>query len=295
MKVEIVMGMKCNNNCLFCSIAGKDWQKPLDVILSEIDSLDLGSIDEINFTGGEPTLHPNIIDAISYVKGRVKNIRITTNGRTLSIKSFAERLFDAGLTGAIFSVHSHDRSVHDYLSQANGAFDQLMEGIGNARLFTDDIAINTVVNSLNYRHLPDIVDFLASDVNPRSICFIYPTFYGNLRKNMYLVPRYSDVSPYVEKAIEKADHYGIHSWILNFPACFVRKFPLRSSLMSYNTKMVWKDSKTDLDKKKFEGSMKFPECEKCVYKNRCPGIPEEYVKLFPNERPVPMLHEKATY
>ena len=223
MKVEILLSSKCNNKCLFCSVYDMNFTKSIEQVKKEIDSVSGRGFEEINFTGGEPTIYPWLMEAIEYANGKFSAIRITTNGRRMSDMSFTKKLIKAGLNGAIFSLHSHIPEVHDRLSQAEGAFKQLIKGIKNFSNFTDDISINTVITSMNYKHLPELVEFISSEIKPRSICFIYPTFYGNIVKNSFLMVPYEKIAPFAERAIDIAKSNGIYPWIFNFPACFIPK------------------------------------------------------------------------
>lgn len=68
----------CPNNCLFCSsCAGMDKTKIItfETFKKVVDHfISLGGIEEISISGGEPMLHPNIFDMITYCK--VRNIRV---------------------------------------------------------------------------------------------------------------------------------------------------------------------------------------------------------------------------
>lgn len=61
---------KCPNNCIFCS-SNSDFQKnniiDFQTIKRTIDFfMANGGIKEISLSGGEPLLHPNIMQIISY-------------------------------------------------------------------------------------------------------------------------------------------------------------------------------------------------------------------------------------
>lgn len=68
----------CPNNCLFCSsCAGMDKETIIDLetFKKAIDHfMKLGGIEEISISGGEPFLHPNLFEMITYCK--VRNIRV---------------------------------------------------------------------------------------------------------------------------------------------------------------------------------------------------------------------------
>ena len=74
----------CPNNCLFCSsCAGMDKNKMIDfeTFKKVIDYfMNIGGIEEISFSGGEPMLHPNIYEMIMYCKVRDIRVVLFTSG-----------------------------------------------------------------------------------------------------------------------------------------------------------------------------------------------------------------------
>ena len=68
----------CPNNCRFCSsCAGldKETMVSFETFKKVIDYfMNIGGIEEISISGGEPFLHPNLFDMIAYCK--VRNIRV---------------------------------------------------------------------------------------------------------------------------------------------------------------------------------------------------------------------------
>lgn len=80
----------CNHKCLFCSCPWeneqdyiKDPSLTFDEIKNVIDIVVDNGVNFITFTGGEPTLHPNIRDIIKYAYSKRINISIITNGKNV--------------------------------------------------------------------------------------------------------------------------------------------------------------------------------------------------------------------
>jgi len=78
---------RCNYNCSYCwPYVHNNYEKflPIDIILDTCERLiyEWANTSEIrfNFGGGEPTLHPNFIDIIKYLKDNDQWILVTTNG-----------------------------------------------------------------------------------------------------------------------------------------------------------------------------------------------------------------------
>lgn len=287
-KIEIVVGFSCNNNCKFCSIGERNYNKGTDQVKKDIQKAAIEKPREINFTGGEPTIRKDITDLIKFTKGKVKNIRVTTNGRMFSGLDFTEKLTRAGLSGAIFSVHGVNARVHDYLTQVDGAFKQTTCGLKNLRDFTEDIDINVVINKLNYESLPELTEMLFTEYEIRSICFIYPDIDGNLLKNLWMVPSYNEIENFLHKALDVVRNYKKTAWSLNIPPCFFKGYEKYSSLYELKTKMFWPDMVTDLDKKRKEGKIKLGQCKGCKYNSVCHGVSKKYVELKGEEEIKPL-------
>ena len=279
-KIEIVLGFECNNNCGFCSIGKRDFRKPLEQVKREIDLAAEEKPYEINFTGGEPILIKDIFDIVSYAKGKIKSVRITTNGRMLYYGDFAKRLVDSGLTGAIFSLHAPNAEIHDRLTGVEGSFNQLVKGMENLSGLVDDISINTVITTLNYRLLPEMVEKTIGRFGVKSYCLIFPTLYGNILENKHLIPKYEDIRPHAHKALEIVRGRGSVGWVLNVPPCFLDKEEQYSGTADFNTIMYWPDQRTDLDEKRKEGKIRISRCEGCEFADRCSGVPEDYYNII---------------
>ncbi|UCC91781.1 MAG: radical SAM protein, partial [Candidatus Aenigmatarchaeota archaeon] len=278
-KVEIVTGFLCNNHCKFCSVGERRINRPLEEIKREIDRAVEEEPYEINLTGGEPTIRKDIFELISYARKKVNIVRITTNGRLLYYEWFAKKLVEAGLTGAIFSLHSSDAKTHDYLTSVKGSFGQLMKGMENLSKIVEDISVKTVVNTLNYKQLPAMVKKTIDRFKVKTYCLIYPTIDGIIVGHTELMPRYENVRPYVHRALEVVREKNRVGWVLNVPPCFLDKEEQNCGTMKLNTIMYWPDMRTDLDKKKLEGKIKIDKCKGCELRENCPGIPSDYYEL----------------
>ena len=59
----------CNIKCAYCYSVDHPLVKPLDLARYEVDfAIASRSLDAISLLGGEPTLHPDIVDIVRYVK-----------------------------------------------------------------------------------------------------------------------------------------------------------------------------------------------------------------------------------
>ena len=106
-KVEWNIGKRCNLDCSYCPDFIHDNFSPhtnVKVMLDTIDALaELDKPIRLSFTGGEPCVHPDIIEIIDHASQRIGWINITTNG-TLPHKLYAR----LPVNHYVFSLHVED-------------------------------------------------------------------------------------------------------------------------------------------------------------------------------------------
>jgi MoaA/NifB/PqqE/SkfB family radical SAM enzyme len=111
----------------------------------------------ISFTGGEPLLHPHIVDFVSHAHTKGNPTQLTTNGWFL--EKFAHSLCEAGLDVLVVSVDG-PREIHDRVRRA-GAFERLAAGL-------------QVLLRLPNRPVV-VMSMAVSDINSDSLTSMYTT------------------------------------------------------------------------------------------------------------------------
>jgi MoaA/NifB/PqqE/SkfB family radical SAM enzyme len=103
---QVVVTRRCNLSCAYCSEYDKTSEPvPLDTLLERVDKVtELGSFG-IEFTGGEPLLHPDLSAVISHAaqKKQFKMVGMITNAYLLTEKT-VEQFNEAGLTDMQVSI-----------------------------------------------------------------------------------------------------------------------------------------------------------------------------------------------
>lgn len=96
---QMVITRRCNLSCGYCYEYDKvSPPVPLDVLKSRIDDLKRLKTVFVTLNGGEPLLHPQIAELVSYIAASGMIPMINSNGRLLTEKNIKE-LNDAGLFG----------------------------------------------------------------------------------------------------------------------------------------------------------------------------------------------------
>lgn len=145
---------RCNASCSFCDI----WEKPSPYITLENAEKNLSDLKKlgvkvVDFTGGEPLLHRQIVALLTIAKKKKLITTLTTNA--LLYPKYAEKL--KGLVDMLhFSLDSPDKDEHDKMRGVK-CFDAVMKSI-------------EIAKKLNER--PDIL-FTVFDYNVDKIQRIY--------------------------------------------------------------------------------------------------------------------------
>jgi His-Xaa-Ser system radical SAM maturase HxsC len=161
---------RCNHYCLMCSQPPKNIDDSwiVDDVLAAIPLIDPGTR-EIGFTGGEPTL---LGDDLFRILKAMKNylprtaVHILSNGRLFAVSEFAARY--AGIRHPDMMVgipiYSDVSTIHDYVVQSDGAFDETIHGILNLKRLAQKVEIRVVVHRETYRRLPQLAEFLVRNL-----------------------------------------------------------------------------------------------------------------------------------
>ena len=139
----------CNQKCLHCYAAGQTLGETPELTTDQwrelLEKLRRANIPQVTFTGGEPTLRPDLPELVEAAQWFVT--RLNTNGRLLT-PELCRRLFEASLDSVQVTLYAARREVHNALVGAEG-FDDTVQGIRNAAAAGLIVSVNTPLCSLN--------------------------------------------------------------------------------------------------------------------------------------------------
>jgi radical SAM protein with 4Fe4S-binding SPASM domain len=142
-------GWHCNQRCLHCYAANQPLGRTQELSTEDwykiIDKCRLACIPQLTFTGGEPTLRPDLVPLIAHASWFVT--RLNTNGQLLT-EGLCRELYKASLDSVQITLYSHDAEIHNRLVGAKG-FDNTVNGIKNALRAGLNVSINTPLCTLN--------------------------------------------------------------------------------------------------------------------------------------------------
>lgn len=278
---------KCNRKCAFCSNPPVEDELTFSEAKKQIDNYAKKGVNEIIFTGGEPTINDCLPELIKYCQSIGMACRIITNAQKLARLGYAEQLADAGLEHAMISIYSHKKEIEEKLTKTKGSYEKTLHGIKNALECINCVNLNITINSLNCRELHETIRFLAEKF-PKIQHYVFnnldPT--GRALKNKWAVPKLVDLELSLQKTLEYLDEQGKTFRVERVPLCYMQGFEQYST----ETRQIVKDQAYRclfLDKKgrelreiKIFYYLKDECCKLCRLNEICAGLNPRYTQIY---------------
>ena len=212
---------RCNSKCEFCYF----WRDPrlknasdaqLADVQSNLDALRRIGVTVIDFIGGEPLLHPDLPEMLSYAKKLGFFVKVSTNGllyeeRAQELKGKISRMY--------LSLDATTSEEYNTIRGTDG-YDQLLSSITCARDMKQDICLMCTFTNENIKNIDHIAAFAKKyKVN----AFFHPCFsyFGNApldRSHIATIKKYF-WQPYVRMSLTDLDFFSHGGNDITHPAC----------------------------------------------------------------------------
>ncbi len=157
----------CNQRCGFCWVDFSGPELSLDSVQERIRVLQAADGEELSvtFTGGEPTLHRDLLAIIATArKAGVGRIGIQTNATRLGDGALARQMAAAGLDQALVALHHHDAAASDALTAAPGTHARTVAGIRRLCEAGISVTLNHVITRQSAAEFPAFIAFVAREL-----------------------------------------------------------------------------------------------------------------------------------
>lgn len=224
-RAAIDVGRPCNIRCSFCYYR---YEEPTPFLSFEelrqqiIDAKARGNTC-IDFTGGEPTMHPQIVKLIEVCSDNAMKSCIITNAILLFKDSLLDRLLEAGLSDLLITIQGL-REVHNESICAK-TYDRVAKAID----FMHDNGLffrtNTILTMDTYENLPELA-MLLTEKQPKICNFInFNARYNWTKEDLSEIQaKCSDIAPYLKNAISILEAADIGVNVRYFPVCLLGGF-----------------------------------------------------------------------
>lgn len=272
----------CNQDCRFCSNPDTGKTISFQQARHYIDNYQKKKYACVFFTGGEPTLCPELAEMIAYAAGKNIEPVLITNGQRLSDKKYLFSLRKKGLKHIMLSVYSCKSQVQAELSNNPDSFSNIVKALDNLKKTAIRTDILTTINKYNANHLSRTVKWLIGDYP-----FISHFVWNNLdplnsrvAENPDTIPRLNDFELELHKSMDFLSESGRTFRIERVPLCYMTGF----EHFSTETRRIVKSEERAiyfLDKKRFVkqkgsksslGYVKANCCNDCWLNELCAGL-----------------------
>ncbi|MBE9041149.1 radical SAM protein [Oscillatoriales cyanobacterium LEGE 11467] len=117
LEAQLIITRRCNLSCGYCTEYDNYSQPvPFDVLKERIDAIHRLNALNITLLGGEPLMHPDLVEIVKYC-ARKNQVSITTNGFLLT-QSIIEQLNKSGLSNLQISIDTLETDSTRYIQKS---------------------------------------------------------------------------------------------------------------------------------------------------------------------------------
>lgn len=165
-RMDLAVTYRCNLRCEKCYVGSNEISElTAEQWIEVLAKLWEVGVPQVVFTGGEPTLRPDLERLVSEAEEFVTGL--VTNGT--SLEELAEGLQAASLDYIQVTIESHDPAVHDAMTGVGGSHAQTAAGIREALALGMDTVTNTTLTRDNAPHFAETVRWLVDELGVRNI------------------------------------------------------------------------------------------------------------------------------
>lgn len=222
----IQLTRNCLQHCRFCSNPPTGIDLTHDGMIAMMEDIAGMGYDGVILTGGEPTMSPLLEPALREATKRGLATRMITNGQLLADPVFFRRMADAGLGHIHLSLHSHQPSVHDFITAYPRAWSTLVTALSLVPAMGITADINTAICAYNADHLHEIVMWVT-DRFPFVRHFVWNALDpvdNRTQHHTDIIPRHHEFSVSLELAMTYLWETGRTFRAERVPLCAMPKF-----------------------------------------------------------------------
>lgn len=158
-RMTLMLISSCNLRCKFCDIPERDYSKKelsKEDAFKIIDSAARLGVEQLDITGGEPLLHKDFFEIVTYACSLGLRIMLSTNG-TLIKKHMAE-IMDSAIFCVTVSVDGFV-DTYNYLRNHSGDYSEIIDSVEYLKERNKRVSISFVVTNKNINELEKLYNF----------------------------------------------------------------------------------------------------------------------------------------
>lgn len=195
-EISIEILQRCPNRCIYCSSHSNPQAThiiPLEIIKRVIDDAKSLGCNTVCLSGGEPFLHPQILDIISYIAKQQLTCYVYTSGIYMKdevYSSLPNEYIEAirGMVAkVIFNVEADTSALYDQIMGTDvGGFDMMKKSINDCVSSGLVVEAHVVPMQVNFKHLKSIFE-MCYQLGVSKVSILRLVLQGRALENLSLV------------------------------------------------------------------------------------------------------------
>ena len=154
----------CNLRCIHCYERSEPGIPVKGELTTEeamrgIDVLSKAGVVIIAFSGGEPTIRPDMLHLVKHAAKRGIYVAMATNAIAFASREKVKEYKQAGLQFVQISLDGVNPETHDSFRGVPGAFEKTVQGIKNCVAEELFVEVAATATRYNYEEIPELVGF----------------------------------------------------------------------------------------------------------------------------------------
>src|SRR6266540_3159902 len=219
------VGLRCDVRCKFCYDEHLATRDKVWITLEEATQ----ALEKfryyyhnafVDFMGGEPTLHPRMVEIVGHAARIGLRPTVITHGMHLANADRAQAYASAGICDFLVSIHGIGDTAASIHGRGMDNFGRQMRALDNLRALGIPFRFNVTMIRDNLTQLEAIAE-LAGDKGARVVNFLTfnPYFEWAGSPEIDFQARHSEIAPYLARAIDKCTRLGIEANVRYMPPC----------------------------------------------------------------------------
>lgn len=210
-EISIEILQRCPNRCIYCSSHSNPQAThliPFEIIKNVIDDAKNLGCKIVCLSGGEPFLHPQILDIISYIAKQQLTCYVYTSGIYMKdeVYSSLPNEYIEAIRGmvdkVIFNVEADSSALYDQIMGTDvGGFDMMKKSINDCVSSGLVVETHVVPMQVNFKHLKSIFE-MCYQLEVSKVSILRLVLQGRALENSSLVKLSGEDSREVTKLIK---------------------------------------------------------------------------------------------
>jgi MoaA/NifB/PqqE/SkfB family radical SAM enzyme len=237
--------------------------------------------DTILITGGEPTMHPEFLNIIRYIKESYTDVKIDilTNAISFANASFTDSVASY-IDAAHCSFYSFSERITSYLTGNPKAYAGTCAGIRNII----DVGINHDIRTLinirtTYRTLDRTTKTIYDLFEPPMLIYSGVDPCGGVEQHPGIMVTLSEAAPHLTNALDAALQSGMEPHLMYYPICMVParlRGRVRSDVCNRAIDAFFSECDIDTNPERYDNAY-VGRCDHCAMKKNCTGAWRRYL------------------